>query len=665
MRRTPGNRPSPATTPLARPDARKAPRYRAEFDLLEPRILPSGVFASYGVPPVAGIDHYGPLISADDGTLAFEEAGTAANVGALLGRVDAEGAVTQVPLTTADGKPVADAPIQVTGLDGNFWGVKPGVGGGDAQVDQVTPDGVVTWFDAGVVAGPGGGAEEIATGDDVALWFAAGSSIGRITLDGVASSYPIPAGSDAREVVSGPDGAIYFTGKGTVGRMADDGTVTLSTLPADSASVASIPHAPAFDGNGDLWFLRGDAADELTPDGKIARFPISWADDRGAADGLDPGIEAVSSMIEATDGGLWFAVPGRASLGRIAPDGSTALVPLADGSTPGPVVQGFDGPLWYADSRGSAIGQVRITESLDAYGAELDLSTSPDFAGMVGGFFDPNLAAGDPGDPSAYSTSIDWGDGSKSPGVVTSNGDGSFAVSGTHAFATQGPYTITISLSGPAPSSSALPAPAASVVSGEASVAPANLPAPPETPDPGVIFENGDATSGSPIGIAPPSPPSASTSSFGPVIDPVVFQGPIDFPATGSEVSPAAPVVATLTAGPASAPTAIPAATGIVGPSSATIPATTAGPATAYPLVPDSSASSASAGSTTPRGPRASVTMANASLRPVASALAPKASSKRPRRQARPRPVGPRVVSATAPPQVMPSPDIRANPGAR
>jgi hypothetical protein len=52
---------------------------------------------------------------------------------------------------------------------------------------------------------------------------------------------------------------------------------------------------------------------------------------------------------------------------------------------------------------------------------------------------DPSGSVGD------YTTTINWGDGSTSPGVVSANGDG-FDVTGSHAYARAGSYPVTVSI---------------------------------------------------------------------------------------------------------------------------------------------------------------------------------------------------------------------------
>jgi hypothetical protein len=68
------------------------------------------------------------------------------------------------------------------------------------------------------------------------------------------------------------------------------------------------------------------------------------------------------------------------------------------------------------------------------------------FSGTVASFSDAdqtNTASDSKQDPSDYTATIAWGDGSSSPGVILPNGPG-FNVNGSHAYGALGPYTITV-----------------------------------------------------------------------------------------------------------------------------------------------------------------------------------------------------------------------------
>src|SRR5260370_42134821 len=64
------------------------------------------------------------------------------------------------------------------------------------------------------------------------------------------------------------------------------------------------------------------------------------------------------------------------------------------------------------------------------------------FNGAVANFTDANFG----GTVSDFSATITWGDGISTAGTVTANGGGSFTVSGSHTYAEEGSFAITVTL---------------------------------------------------------------------------------------------------------------------------------------------------------------------------------------------------------------------------
>jgi hypothetical protein len=60
--------------------------------------------------------------------------------------------------------------------------------------------------------------------------------------------------------------------------------------------------------------------------------------------------------------------------------------------------------------------------------------------------------------PAAFTPAIDWGDGQSSAGTVGATSGGGFTVTGTHAYAQPGRYTVKITLAGPSAASTAVSA---------------------------------------------------------------------------------------------------------------------------------------------------------------------------------------------------------------
>ncbi len=93
------------------------------------------------------------------------------------------------------------------------------------------------------------GTREVAAGPDGALWFTNdhGNSIGRITVDGTASSYTGTGISTPEHITAGPDGALWFTNPGndSIGRIesgtqAPTPTTTTTTLADDPAGTSNV-----------------------------------------------------------------------------------------------------------------------------------------------------------------------------------------------------------------------------------------------------------------------------------------------------------------------------------------------------------------------------------------------------------------------------------------
>jgi parallel beta-helix repeat protein len=81
--------------------------------------------------------------------------------------------------------------------------------------------------------------------------------------------------------------------------------------------------------------------------------------------------------------------------------------------------------------------------ALTLTGASVTAVEGATFNGLVASFTDadPNEVASD------YSATINWGDQTSSAGTITTNGSGGFVVSGNHAYAEEGTYTVTIIVS--------------------------------------------------------------------------------------------------------------------------------------------------------------------------------------------------------------------------
>jgi hypothetical protein len=91
----------------------------------------------------------------------------------------------------------------------------------------------------------------------------------------------------------------------------------------------------------------------------------------------------------------------------------------------------------------SAMGTATVSETDVLSGSPVSFAAQAgvSFTGVVAVFTDANTA----NVPSDFTATIDWGDGTTTPGTV-SGGGGTFTVSGTHTYATSGVFSVVVTL---------------------------------------------------------------------------------------------------------------------------------------------------------------------------------------------------------------------------
>jgi hypothetical protein len=94
-----------------------------------------------------------------------------------------------------------------------------------------------------------------------------------------------------------------------------------------------------------------------------------------------------------------------------------------------------------SDSGCGAETEIVSDGSISAQGTIFNATEGTSFTTTVAMFTDPDTTA----PASQYSATIDWGDGSTSAGTI-SGGAGTFAVSGTHTYAEEGQYHLTVTI---------------------------------------------------------------------------------------------------------------------------------------------------------------------------------------------------------------------------
>ena len=116
------------------------------------------------------------------------------------------------------------------------------------------------------------------------------------------------------------------------------------------------------------------------------------------------------------------------------------LVPYAEEGTYGATVVITD----HGGSQASAVSQVQVSDAaLTATGVSFNATEGASFAGAVATFSDSNPS----GSLSDFAATIDWGDGQTSAGSIDQGTTGAFLVSGSHTYAEEGSYAVTVLIS--------------------------------------------------------------------------------------------------------------------------------------------------------------------------------------------------------------------------
>jgi predicted pyridoxine 5'-phosphate oxidase superfamily flavin-nucleotide-binding protein len=146
----------------------------------------------------------------------------------------------------------------------------------------------------------------------------------------------------------------------------------------------------------------------------------------------------------------------------------------------------------------AAVADAPLTPSPLTFHAKEGVS----FTGVVGNFRDANAN----GSASDFTASIDWGDGNTTSGTIAANGAGGFKVTGTHTYAEEGPFAVSITVQDLGGSST--------VISSTAGVLDAPL-----TPLPVTLHTKEGISVGGVVGNFRDANPNAAASDFTASID--------------------------------------------------------------------------------------------------------------------------------------------------
>jgi streptogramin lyase len=273
------------------------------------------------------------------------------------------------------------------GPDGNIWFTEQT----GNKIGRVTLDGVFTEYTIPTtvppdpVQNPTGSSRptDLAVGPDGALWFGElfGNKIGRITVDGAITEYPLPTpNSQPGGIIAGPDGNLWITENGTnrIGRMTPAGVITeftiSTTIPvtADNPSGSSLPRFIRNGPDGNLWFTEFGAnkVARITPAGVITEYPVPTTVTPSPAIklvGIPPkptsnvlGSSQPRGLVTGPDGDLWFGEFAADKIGRLDPTtGTITEFPVpTDNSIPFGITGGPDGNLWFAENNAGKFGVI-------------------------------------------------------------------------------------------------------------------------------------------------------------------------------------------------------------------------------------------------------------------------------------------------------------------
>lgn len=300
---SPGGRPEAVTTDR-RGNIWFAERAQIDHPSEVGRIAPNGKMTLFPLPGNESVE-FGGIIAGPDGNIWFTEGSNPAKIG----RITPNGAITEFNLPD----PSTRLGSITAGRDGNLWFTEEF----SAKIGRITPKGQITEFDLPDHGIP----SDITAGADGNLWFTESSGIGRITPKGQITEFPLPSQDlqPPRGLTAGPGRAIWFTtglatnGTAVIGRITPDGKMTQVNVPAtNNQFMIDITAGRA----GNLWFTEvgpaGGAIGRLTPSGAVTRYPTP-----------NPGAYPFS-IVAAPNGSIWFAEPGANAIGKLVPNATRA-----------------------------------------------------------------------------------------------------------------------------------------------------------------------------------------------------------------------------------------------------------------------------------------------------------------------------------------------------
>jgi virginiamycin B lyase len=201
----------------------------------------------------------------------------------------------------------------------------------------------------------GSGAFDITEGADGNFWFTLsnGTQVGRITPQGMITTFRTPTLSNPAFMTLGPDGNVWF-GEGSTGRIAFITPAGQITERQFSFFGVSVGITTGSDGN--IWF--SDQTDHA-----IWRYNLStgvFTEFKTPTPNSFPG-----DMTLGDDGNVWFTEQAVGKFARITPSGQITEFTGVD--SPTSIAAGPDGNLWIASAFTATISRVTTAGAITVF----------------------------------------------------------------------------------------------------------------------------------------------------------------------------------------------------------------------------------------------------------------------------------------------------------
>jgi virginiamycin B lyase len=276
-------------------------------------IVESGLTTIAHLDTQGGLDRFDARLPSDDLAMAFDPRGISVGPdGALwFGEIDRimrmtqDGMLTAFPLPHSGG---ASPRATVAGPDGNVWFVEPL---GNA-IGRISTAGELTEFSIVTEDDEAPTPQGITQGADGNLWFTETSfRIGRITPGGQITKYAMPTmAAWGTRLTAAPDGNVWFTEENgsSIGRVTPEGVIAEFSVKAGDPNAPLGVYAIAAR-EGELWFTEqnGQRIGKMTTAGVLDRvYPTP-------PNGMPKGIAV------GPDGQIWYADYARNVVARLTP----------------------------------------------------------------------------------------------------------------------------------------------------------------------------------------------------------------------------------------------------------------------------------------------------------------------------------------------------------